>query len=62
MNYSEMEKGKNLHQLLLRTQKFTPKVRDLRQSQYFYTTLDHALHHGGTRIFTPVGNSLHKHR
>ena len=32
---TEMEKGKNLNQLLLRTQKFTPKVRDLGQSPFF---------------------------
>ena len=53
-----MEKGKNLHQLLLRTQKFTPKVRDSQQSQFFtppFITLF-------TRIFTPVGNSLHQQR
>ena len=53
-----MEKGKNLHQLLLRTQKFTPKVRDSLQSQCFtppFITLS-------TRIFTPVGNSLHQQR
>ena len=51
-----MEKGKNLHQLLLRTQKFTPKVCDSQQSQFFtplFITLS-------TRFFTPVGNSLHQ--
>ena len=53
-----MEKGKNLHQLLLRTQKFTPKVRDSRQSQCFtppFITLS-------TRIFTPVVKFLHQQR
>ena len=58
MIQSEMDKGKNLHQLLLRTQKFTPKVRDSQQSQFFtppFITLF-------TRIFTPGGNFLHQQR
>ena len=55
---TEMEKGKNLHQLLLRTQKFTPKVRDSQQSKFF-TPLLITL---STRIFTPVGNYLHQQR
>ena len=56
-----MGKGKNLHQLLLRTQKFTPKVRNSRQSSFLHHPLSRSppefLHQLGILYTDNAGNA-----